>query len=786
MADGAVPSEVAVFACLNFFIASLAMAALVTAAVFLGPLSALESQRLTHRLVKYAVFKLVFVGSVITPDARDVAVWLAWFAVVGYLRVFLGAAKDRLDGLLTAPGAPLTRHARSLGLLVMVMVANALAYALVLHVLPRHAPAPSRVLLCAFDSLIVAIEGAKTLLRYAVHMLERHPILSPFSPAPEAPPLGPASAAEAATAEAAAGDGAWDPVAAGGAPAGAGAGAGGGAAYHGGGGGWSSKGSFLYHAELVADLLVHGATLAHYLHVWLLHGLSFHLIDAVLFLDMRAVMQSLLRRLRMHLSYCRATHRLNTAFRDVHPSQLAAERVAAAGGDGAAAAAAAAAGYGGCTTGVDCTICMDEIVHVAKQLPCGHVFHLSCLRAWLQQSGAESFTCPNCRKPILVSPPAAAGAGGPGGAGGRRRSALSDLWLVRAFDRAYVRLVVAVEPLIWTLLLRTALWLGTRTQGRRRGARSPPGAPREGSGESPWPRPSRRRSSRTRAGAAAAAAEAEAERGVFISDDDEGEGAAREEQEEEEEERAGAWGRGGVRAAAEREQEEAEEEHEELGCSSDDEGRHYYPQRRYSSDRGELQDSSDDEGAAGAGPSSAAAAAAAAGAGGRARGGRAPRARRRLLAPSSGDVPTYSGDVLPRQAAAVARQIGRTLSAAASLRTSWAAHGACAGAVAGGPEPDDDPHPEVCSRRRPGASPSSHQPPPDRTRSRSRAATAGGGGEDTAAADGAPLSPVEEEEEGGGVAGGQGDGAAEAQQGGGRTGLRSRGGARLRAGSGRA
>jgi hypothetical protein len=142
---------------------------------------------------------------------------------------------------------------------------------------------------------------------------------------------------------------------------------------------------------------------------------------------MRAVLLSLLRRLRSHLSYRAATQRLNTTFRDVHPAALA-----AAGAGGAA----------------DCTICMDEIVHVGKQLPCGHVFHLSCLRAWLQQSGSESFTCPNCRKPILVG--AADGADG----GGQRRRRESSWWLVRTLDRLYVRLVVALEPLVLTMLLR--------------------------------------------------------------------------------------------------------------------------------------------------------------------------------------------------------------------------------------------------------------------------------------------------------------------------------------------
>lgn len=31
------------------------------------------------------------------------------------------------------------------------------------------------------------------------------------------------------------------------------------------------------------------------------------------------------------------------------------------------------------------------------------MFHLSCLRAWLQQSGSDNFTCPICRLPLFLA-----------------------------------------------------------------------------------------------------------------------------------------------------------------------------------------------------------------------------------------------------------------------------------------------------------------------------------------------------------------------------------------------
>jgi E3 ubiquitin-protein ligase synoviolin len=52
--------------------------------------------------------------------------------------------------------------------------------------------------------------------------------------------------------------------------------------------------------------------------------------------------------------------------------------------------------------GVDttCIICLEEM-HLAKRLRCGHIFHLSCLRRWIEQN----VKCPTCRSQIVLDSP---------------------------------------------------------------------------------------------------------------------------------------------------------------------------------------------------------------------------------------------------------------------------------------------------------------------------------------------------------------------------------------------
>lgn len=41
---------------------------------------------------------------------------------------------------------------------------------------------------------------------------------------------------------------------------------------------WEGKSSFLFHLDLGGELLTHSLTLAHYLHIWIIHGFAFQLV----------------------------------------------------------------------------------------------------------------------------------------------------------------------------------------------------------------------------------------------------------------------------------------------------------------------------------------------------------------------------------------------------------------------------------------------------------------------------------------------------------------------------
>jgi autocrine motility factor receptor len=62
--------------------------------------------------------------------------------------------------------------------------------------------------------------------------------------------------------------------------------------------------------------------LGHYLHIWWLHGMAFHLVDAVLFLNIRALLSSILKRIKGYIKLRVALGALHAALLDATSEEL--------------------------------------------------------------------------------------------------------------------------------------------------------------------------------------------------------------------------------------------------------------------------------------------------------------------------------------------------------------------------------------------------------------------------------------------------------------------------------
>merc|ERR1719163_513859 len=146
---------------------------------------------------------------------------------------------------------------------------------------------------------------------------------------------------------------------------------------------WERRGKLEVYTELLVDVSNLVLTLAHYAHIWSLHGISMTLIDGIILMNIKATVDKLKRKVAMYRTYLRVAREMSDRF-----PVATAEECAAAGGT--------------------CAICLQDLEE-ARRLPCNHVFHFQCLRQWLQRVEAND-TCPMCRQPTTAAPPATAAA----------------------------------------------------------------------------------------------------------------------------------------------------------------------------------------------------------------------------------------------------------------------------------------------------------------------------------------------------------------------------------------
>jgi len=135
---------------------------------------------------------------------------------------------------------------------------------------------------------------------------------------------------------------------------------------------WERRGTFVYYAELIFELAALSFDFIHHLHMLIWSNIFLSMASLVICMQLRFLFYEIQRRLRRHKNYLRVIASMEARYPMASKEDL--EQHAKDGGDDS------------------CAICWDSM-ETARRLPCGHYFHNSCLRSWLEQD----VSCPTCR-----------------------------------------------------------------------------------------------------------------------------------------------------------------------------------------------------------------------------------------------------------------------------------------------------------------------------------------------------------------------------------------------------
>nr|XP_057944897.1 E3 ubiquitin-protein ligase AMFR-like isoform X2 [Doryrhamphus excisus] len=136
---------------------------------------------------------------------------------------------------------------------------------------------------------------------------------------------------------------------------------------------WEGKGTYVYYTDFTMELAMLFLDLMHHIHMLLFSNIWLSMASLVIFMQLRYLFHEVQRRIRRHKNYLRVINNMEARFAVATAEELAANDD-------------------------DCAICWDAML-TARKLPCGHLFHNSCLRSWLEQDTS----CPTCRTSLNIS-----------------------------------------------------------------------------------------------------------------------------------------------------------------------------------------------------------------------------------------------------------------------------------------------------------------------------------------------------------------------------------------------
>ncbi|CAM0914113.1 unnamed protein product [Alopecurus aequalis] len=129
---------------------------------------------------------------------------------------------------------------------------------------------------------------------------------------------------------------------------------------------WEKKAVYTFYLELISDLVHLSLYMLFFIAIFLNYGVPLHLIR-----ELYETFRTFRIRISDYVRYRKITSNMNERFPEVTADELTA-------------------------SDATCIICREEMT-TAKKLLCGHLFHVHCLRSWLERQ----HTCPTCRAPII-------------------------------------------------------------------------------------------------------------------------------------------------------------------------------------------------------------------------------------------------------------------------------------------------------------------------------------------------------------------------------------------------
>ncbi|URE21955.1 hypothetical protein MUK42_10700 [Musa troglodytarum] len=262
-------SHVTVALLVNFVINVYVLVVLLLKTLFFVQLNASETRKVLEGFVNYILYKGAFLLLVVPPNISQVIIWSSWLIFLGFLKIFQSLARDRLERLNASPSVTPLKYFRVFSALLMVLSADFLLMKLCM-IYSSHSS--SLFMLLFFEPLCIAFETFQiftscafkvgSFMAIMVHGFQLLEICQ----------------------------------------------------------GHSDKSA----ADCSAESNIQKTAAGHYLMTWWLHGMAFHLVDIILFLNSRALLSAIMKRSKTYINLWKSLSSLDGALPDASYEELCA------------------------------------------------------------------------------------------------------------------------------------------------------------------------------------------------------------------------------------------------------------------------------------------------------------------------------------------------------------------------------------------------------------------------------------------------------------------------------